>query len=162
MNLYELSEEYVEAFNTLTSMDELDGQTIDDTLEGLVGDLHYKMLNVAKYQQSLVAEAVAIKDAVSNMQARQKTLNNKADSMKRYLSEMMQKTGELKVSDQYVALSFRKSESILIEDDKKIDIDFMTVKTTRTVNKVEIKRALKSGKEVAGAALLVKQNLQIK
>jgi len=57
-------------------------------------------------------------------------------------------------------LSFRKSESI--ECDEFVDSNYCTVKTSIAPDKMAIKQAIKEGKEVVGARLIIKNNLQIK
>lgn len=160
-SLYEMSEEYITAFNELLSYDDLDDKAIEDTLDALEGALHDKMLSVAKYQQGLEASALNIKNAVKKMQDRQKSLENQAERLKAYLSDLMLKTGETKVSDAFVALSFRKSESVEVSSDA-LDDEWMVEKITQSPNKVAIKKALKNGTTIKGAKLIVNQNLQIK
>jgi len=160
MNLYTLGQEYREAFFTLAEMD-IDEQTIADTLEGLEGELKDKVLAVAKYQQGLVAESKAIKDAVKGMLVRAKALDNKADSFKRYISEAMTATGELKANDEYISLSFRKSVVVEVDADV-IDNRWMVEKVSISPDKLAIKKALQDGEEVDGAVLQINHNLQIK
>ena len=160
--LYTMSKTYIEAFNTLTSMEDMDDQTVTDTLDGLEGELQEKMLNVAKYQQGLEAEAVAIKNAIGNMQARMKSKQNQAMRLKAYLSDLMLKTGETKVSDPFVALSFRKSVSVVVDDQEALPTDCITQKVTYTPNKTAIKKAIQAGEQVTGAHLSENRNLQIK
>ena len=161
MNLFTLSREYTEAFFTLAEMDDMDEQAISDTLEGLEGELKDKVINVAKYQQGLVAESKAIKDAVKGMLVRAKALDSKANSFKRYISEAMTATGELKANDEYISLSFRKSVVVEVDADA-IDHQWMVEKVSIAPDKLAIKKALQSGTEIVGATLKVNSNLQIK
>ena len=59
-------------------------------------------------------------------------------------------------------LSFRKSEAIEILDEDEIAVEFIKVKETKTVDKTKLKAAIKEGRPVAGAKLVINQNLQIK
>jgi hypothetical protein len=69
--LYELGNEYVEALDYVTDPEnEVDEQTMLDTLEGLGGELEAKAVNVIKYQQNLTATVEAIKEAEQKMAAR--------------------------------------------------------------------------------------------
>lgn len=59
-------------------------------------------------------------------------------------------------------LSYRKSEAVVFTDEEAIPAEFKKEKLTISVDKTEIKKALKSGTEVPGAMIEVRQNLQIK
>lgn len=59
-------------------------------------------------------------------------------------------------------LSYRKSEAVVLTDEAVIPAEFKKEKLTISVDKTEIKKALKAGTEVPGAVIEVRQNLQIK
>lgn len=59
-------------------------------------------------------------------------------------------------------LSYRKSEAVILTDEEAIPAEFKKEKITVSVDKTEIKKALKAWLEVAGASLETRQNLQIK
>lgn len=59
-------------------------------------------------------------------------------------------------------LSYRKSEAVIFTDEEAIPAEFKKEKTTISVDKTEIKKAIKAGTEVPGAMIEVRQNLQIK
>jgi hypothetical protein len=59
-------------------------------------------------------------------------------------------------------LSYRKSESVSILDEASIPEEYWKEKVTKTIDKVSIKDAIKSGKDVAGASIQENMNLQIK
>jgi len=58
-------------------------------------------------------------------------------------------------------LSFRKSESVKIDNEELIPNIYVREELVSTVNKKELKQALKNG-EVPGCHIETKQNLQIK
>ncbi len=62
----------------------------------------------------------------------------------------------------YADISFRASEQTVIDNADAVPEEYMTVKTTYTPNKTAIKEAIKAGKEVPGAHLEQKKNIQIK
>jgi hypothetical protein len=59
-------------------------------------------------------------------------------------------------------ISFRKSESVEIDDESAISFAYLKEKITYTIDKTAIKEAIKKGEVVAGARLQVNQNIQIK
>ena len=61
-----------------------------------------------------------------------------------------------------VSIGFRKSETVIIEDEGQLSDQYVTVETKRSPDKKAIKTALKSGIAVRGARLQENQNIQIK
>ena len=59
-------------------------------------------------------------------------------------------------------LSYRKSEAVVFTDEAVIPAEYKKEKLTVSIDKTEIKKALKAGTEVPGAVIEVRQNLQIK
>lgn len=59
-------------------------------------------------------------------------------------------------------LSYRKSEAVVFTDEEAIPAEYKKEKLAVSVDKTEIKKALKSGAEVPGVMIEVRQNLQIK
>lgn len=59
-------------------------------------------------------------------------------------------------------LSYRKSEAVIFTDEEAIPAEFKKEKTTISVDKTEIKKAIKAWTEVPGAMIETRQNLQIK
>ena len=59
-------------------------------------------------------------------------------------------------------LSYRKSEAVVFTDEEAIPTEFKKEKTTISVDKTEIKKAIKAWTKVPGAMIETRQNLQIK
>lgn len=59
-------------------------------------------------------------------------------------------------------LSYRKSEAVIFTDEEAIPSEFKKEKTTISIDKTEIKKAIKAWTEVPGAVIETRQNLQIK
>lgn len=118
-----------------------------------------KIENIGLYIKNLEAEKEAVKHEKDNFADREKRLGKKIESLKGYLGYALQ--GQ-KFSTPKVAVSFRKSESVLIKNESLIPDEYCELTTTRKPNKKTIKDALKEGKELMGVELLEKQNIQIK
>lgn len=118
-----------------------------------------KIENIGLYYKNLVAEAEMVKAEAKNMADRQKRLERKAESLKNYLAYALQ--GE-KFSTPRMAVSYRKSESVNISDESLLDDKYCNVSVVKKPDKKVIKDALKSGKEVKGAELIVKNNISVK
>lgn len=143
---YEIDEETGEILNA----EELDALELarDEKIEG-----------VGLWIKNLQAEAEAVKKEKDAMADRQRRLEKKAESLKNYLAWALQ--GE-KFSTPRIAMSWRKSESVLIPDEAQLDDRFVNIQMIKKPDKKLIKDTLKAGLEVPGAELVTKQNLQIK
>ena len=141
-------------------IDEDTGEILNyDKLDNLQMERDQKIEGVALWYKNLVAEAEMIKAEKNAMAERQKRLENKAESLKKYLAYALQ--GE-KFSTPRLAVSYRKSESVEIGQDFVYDKKWCEVSTTYKPDKKKIKDAIKSGKEVAGAKIVEKQNISVK
>ena len=58
-------------------------------------------------------------------------------------------------------LSSRKSQAVVIDDEETLDPEWLAVTTTTKPDKVAIKEALKAGRLIAGAQLLVRRSWRI-
>lgn len=156
MNLYEIEEAIMSCVDTET------GEIIDEEqLDKLSMERDEKIENIALWIKNLNAEAAAYKAEKQAFDARQKAAENKAASLKKYLSGHL--AGNAYQSAK-VAISFRRSESVQINDINAIaEFDTRYVKYAEpTADKTAIKKALKEGIMIPGAALVESQNIQIK
>lgn len=115
-SLYILAGEYLALANKLNDS-ELDEQTILDTLEGASGEIEVKAKNVAMFIRNLEASAEQIKLAEKQMADRRKSIENKAEYIKRYLFNNMKRCGLSKIECEYFALTIKKNPPKLIIDD---------------------------------------------
>lgn len=153
MTLYELTEEYREALQSLTEMD-LDEQTVSDTLEGLQGAIEVKAQNVAMFIRNLEVGAEAIKEAESRMAARRKAIENRVQRIKQYLLMNMRACGISKIESPYLSVSIRKNPvSVVIDNSDAIPPEYMRQPEPPppSPDKKAIAEAIKSGKEIPGA-----------
>ena len=161
--LYLLAAEYQQAARQLADLD-LDAQTIADTLESIGGELEHKAQNVALMVRSFESDAAAITQWAKDATARASAVQARADSLREYLSRSMQACGIEKITGPGVALSFRTSHAVVIDEPDLIPAEFMRQPAPPPPfsHKAEISAALKAGFAVPGAHLETRKNLQIK
>ena len=162
-SLYAIAEEYRSACAVLSNLD-LDAQTVADTLEGISGDLEAKAQNVAHVIRAIDADAVAVKQWAKDAAERAKALEARSEALRDYLSRSMQACNITKITGPGVALSFRASHSVVIDEPALIPAQFMrqTPPPPPSPDKDAIKAAFKLGAEVPGARIETRTNLQIK
>lgn len=161
--LFLLADEYRAAAAQLADMD-LDPQTVADTLEGLGGELEAKAQNVALMARALEAEAEAIKAWAKQAADRAKALENRAENLREYLTRALKACGIKKVSGPGVAISFRESSAVVIDEPGLIPPQYMRQPEPPPpqIDKKAIGDALKAGAEVPGAHIETRQNIQIR
>ena len=152
MNLYEINAEIMKC------IDEETGEILD---EAYLNDLQIaeeeKIENIALWIKNLKAEAEALKKEKQSFDERKKRAESKAESLQKYLSNYL--SGK-KFNTSKVAISWRQSESVVIDDPSKVPQDFIEYEPK--INKADIKDVIKSGVKVEGCHLEEKNNIQIK
>ena len=137
-----------------------DGEVLNiDELDELQLAREQKIEGISLWIKNLEAEKEAVKHEKENFTDREKRLGKKIDSLKGYLTYALD--GQ-KFSTPKVAVSFRKSESVLVKDEYLIPDEYCDFTVMRKPNKKNIKDALKNGKELMGVELVEKSNVQIK
>ena len=153
MNLFEIDAKILECVDIET------GEIFDeDKFEELELTRDAKIENICLWIKNLAAEAAALKTEKDAFAERQKRAENKMESLKKYISAYLDGT---KFESTKVKVSFRKSEYLDISEDAVIPEEFLKYKEPE-VDKTGLKKALKSGTQFAGVALLERQNIQIK
>lgn len=153
MKLYEINEQIMACIDNET------GEIIDiDKLNELQIAKDEKIENLALWYKDLIAEANALKEEKEAFAEREKAAKNKAESIKNYLSYVL--NGE-NFKTTKCELSFRKSEKTVIDDIYSIPEKFLKYAEPKA-DLTEIKKAIKKGEEIKGAHLEEAQNIQIK
>lgn len=163
-SLYILTGEYLAIANKLSDS-EFPPEVIADTLEGLGGDLEEKCVNVALFVRNLEASAEAIKVARQQMDERRKAIESKADAVRKYLKDNMQRCGISKIESPYFALTLKKNPpAVIIDDAEAIPSDYMVTPPAPppAPDKKLIAQALKDGYTVPGCHIEQAERLEIK
>lgn len=180
MNILETIKDLAEARELLTqlqadpqSLCEEYGVDIDDMniieseLEGRINAIEsndikwfceYKLAiyNNSKMRSEWIKKEI---ERLSNLVEYEEKQQEKA---KNSINWILLSTNTDKLETEFNNLSFRKSEAVSIIDEASIPAEYWNIKEVKTIDKVWIKEAIKSGKEVAGASIETRQNLQIK
>lgn len=170
-SLYQISKTYQELFDEFDDKD-LDEETMQayfDTLEGIEAEFNDKAGNVAIFIKNLLAEAENLKKEKQALEKRQKAKENKADKLKKYLLENMNKLGVKKIETIQAVISTRKNaESVQIADEQKFinwaeenNIDLLTFAKPK-ISKSAVKDAINAGAEIPYCQLARTQSVTIK
>lgn len=166
MRLYELAAELNE-FMARVDEGDIPEEAIADTLESITMDITDKADNVACLLKSLDAEIAAINAEAKRLTERAEAKKKTFDRVKEYLAENLQRAGLDKLETARNKISFRKSESVEIDEAAflgwaDVHRDDLLTYTAPRANKTAIKKALKDGEEIPGAQIVVKSNIQVR
>ena len=162
-SLYEIDWRLWDVIQRGYSLDDETGEFWDDSaFEALEMDRRAKLEGCALFIKNMESDALAIKEEEKHLAERRRVMENRAERMRAYVANSMLTFGDKNFETARVALSFRKSETIQIVDEALLPAEFVQVVETVKADKTALKKALKAGQDVPGAALEVRHNLQIK
>ena len=162
--LYELAAQYRNDLETLSNL-ELSDEAVQDTLEGMSGDLETKAHNLAAFVRNLETTAEAIKEAEITMAKRRKVIEARIDRLKTYTLNAMIDNKIEKITSAYFVLSVAKNPpSVDVYDPAQIPVEFMRQPEPPppVPDKKAILAQLKDGAEIAGCRLTQGLRLNIK
>ena len=141
---------------------EIDQEKVNKLLDELNEGIDEKIENIGCYIKDLEADIDAFKKEEESLAERRKAKERKLDSLKVFLTDAMIRNNKTKFETAKVRLGFRKSESIEVDENVKLDDKYYITKVTQSVDKKFLKEELKSGVVIDGVKLIEKQNLQVK
>ena len=137
-----------------------DGEIINiELFDALQIERGLKIENVACWYKNLLADAESISIEGKILKERETRIRSKADSLKMYLTNVL--LGE-KFNSPRAAINWRRSDETVINDEDTVPMEFKNAKITYTPDKTRIKAAILAGQAVPGAAVVPKNNIQIK
>lgn len=150
----------------LACVDMETGEVIDAAqLDALQMERTAKLENVALWIKNLESDVAAYKAEMESFAARRKAAERKIEGLKNYLASAL--AGE-KFSTTKCAVSFRKSQAVEIEDEDEFRVwavcnaPSLLVTQNPKISLSEVKAYLKDGVQLPGAALVERQNINIK
>ena len=156
MNLYEITELQKELER------EEDAEIKQDLQELIATELKNKSNNITYVIKNLEAHNTAIDAEIERLQQLKNRNSGNIDKIKSNIIWFMQENKVDSIKSDLATYSIRKSESTDIENMDLIPTEFITIKQTITPDKTAIKKAIKEGRKVTGAKVVVNYNLQIK
>ena len=159
MTLYEIDKALMDAFDAAVDAETgeiVDEEAYDDFMQ-LDMEKDKKIENVGLWIKDLKAEAEAIRAEELLLSGRRRAKENKLEQLKSWLSYALD--GE-KFETAKLRISYRKSQSVEADLDKLPD-KYLRFRDPEP-DKKKLDADLKAGKEIPGAVLIEKQNLQIR
>lgn len=158
--LYELTGQYNKLWDMVN--DEADMEALQDTLEGLEGEITDKAESIAKLMKSIEADEQGIKGEEERLYARRKALENRRASIKEYLQQQLIGAGIDKVKGTMFTVSIQNNPpSVNIVDENLINPKYYNIPSP-VLDKKAILAELKNGIEVSGAELQQTKGVRIR
>ncbi|MFD1398683.1 siphovirus Gp157 family protein [Lacticaseibacillus suilingensis] len=158
--LYDLTDKLT-SLQRLAEDDTVDPALIADTMDSIEGDFEDKAVGYVKVYKSIEADVDEINAEIKRLQERKASFKNNANTIKQRLVQAMVETGNERIKTPLFTIYTRRTVSVQApEDPNKLPPEF--IKTTLSVNKADLKKALQSGREVPNARLVENVSLGVK
>ena len=163
MTLFEINESLQQMMENSIDMETGEVLVSDEDIEKLQLERDEKIENIVLYIKNQDAFAKAIREEEKILAARRKTVENRAERLRKYLTNCL---GGEKFTTTKCSVSFRKSQTLETDDDflewaKAFGDEYLKVKEPE-INKTELTKALKLGEQIPHARLEEHLNIQIK
>ena len=168
MNMFELKAEindaleaYMQGIDTYVDTETGEILPLKDYIDDLNEQKDEKITNVALFilnRKAMLDSLEKQKKVFMDKIAREK---KKIEDASEWLREA---TDEKKFEDEdgRFTISYRKTESIQIDDGADLPEEYVTTKIETKPDKVALKKAIKDGQEIAGVSLVSKMSMSVK
>jgi len=141
-SLYDLTQEYIstkQSLNDLFDNDEIDAETLKDTIESLLGEPEAKISNIGRYVASELNDIKGLDIVIKNAQERKKRALKAIDYLKSHTVELMSHLDINKVVADDIVVSTRKSSRVVIDDEDRAIQEYGTEVITYKYSKSDVK-----------------------
>lgn len=156
MNLYELDKQIEEI---IANADPETGEIDMDALDRVKMERENFLEQIALSIKNDEAEEEMYDREEKNVHEKKIRARNRKERTKAYLKQILD--GE-KIKTARVTVSYRKSESVEVDDVFNLPDIYVRRKTVEEADKVKLKEALKSGEKIDGARLVENMNMSVR
>lgn len=158
MTLYEMTAA-ARALYELFAAEEIDEQTVEDTLESL--GVEGKLEDCCKVIRQFEAEAQMFKDEAAKLTTKKDRAEMSIARLKAAIKQFLIISGKDKEKCGLFEVGLRKSQAVNITDEKLIPAEYKIAQPDK-VDKAGIRAVLLEGGRLPGAELQTNQSVQIK
>lgn len=170
LNLYGLKDEFLKFYEEFTnSIDSDTGEVDIDVAERFAevqASFEEKATRTANLYMALNDDVNRLDDLITKLTAERERMKKQREQIKTYLSGACLSAGVTKIQGDYANISFRKSSSVVVDNEDNLPDDLFKVKVERkpdlTAIRAAIEKAQANGEVFVGAHIEEKQNIQIK
>lgn len=158
MNVFELNN----AIKTVQEKD-LDPETLKDTLESLELPRNEKLDNIATWIEENNMKIQWLKEKKRQLSDVELSIKNQTERLQEFLTQAIDDSDQKEIQTKNHILKPRNyKDSVIVEEIKKLPIDYVIRTESIRPDKKKIYEDLKSGKKVLGAHLKVNRKTVIK
>jgi len=162
LNIYQIEKEYLEFANQLIESGGECTPELELQLTINQEQLEQKARGYGFVVKQMESDVSIIDAEIKRLGELKKARLKTIERLETTVSQAMQLYQINRLETPTLKISFRKSESVEIDDESAISFAYLKEKITYTIDKAMIKEAIKKGEVVAGARLQINQNIQIK
>jgi hypothetical protein len=159
--LYQINNDY---YDLISQIESLEGELtleLESALEINKNELEVKSIAYVEVIKQRESFNTRIDDEIKRLQALKKQNDNLILRLKNNLLNAVNLFGNFEAG--FLKFSTRKSKQVVINCDiDDLPKDYTKITIQREPNKIEIKRAIEQGQEIAGCRIVENINLQIK
>ena len=162
MTIFKIQAEYQQIVNELIENGGELTPELELAMQITKDNFHSKSENYGYCIREINYNKEIIEREIERLQKLNKSCNKTIDRLKDNI-EMAMNTFEVdKIETPLIKISFRKSESVEVEDVNNLPNEFKVIKLSETADKLKIKDAIKSGILIEGCSIKTNRNLNIK
>jgi len=162
LNIYQIEKEYLELANQLIESGGECSPELELQLTINQEQLEQKARGYGFVVKQMESDVSIIDAEIKRLGELKKARLKTIERLETTVANAMQLYQINRLETPTLKISFRKSESVEIDDESAISFAYLKEKITYTIDKTAIKEAIKKGEVVAGARLQINQNIQIK
>lgn len=164
--LYELAEEYRLLSEQLENMEDIDQQTVIDTLEGSTQlmDIEEKTAAIIRMVKNWESEIPAYDEEIKRLTETKKAIDNRVKSVKTYLKGCLEAAGlkEVKIGVFNARLQNNSRGSVIVDNPKLVPAKYIDIIPQQQItNNDRLYQDLKIGLKVPGVRYEVGKHLRI-
>jgi hypothetical protein len=162
MNIFKIQSEYQQLVNQLIENGGELTPELELALQINKDNFHSKSENYGYITKQFDGEMDIIDNEIKRLQQAKKTREKAIERLKDTIELAMLTFDIDKIETPLIKISFRKSESVEVENVNELPNEFKVIKLTESADKLKIKDALKSGMFIEGCSIKTNRNLQIR
>lgn len=158
MKIYELTRNY-QNLEVLLDNESVDNAVLKEEMDKIVDTIGVKFTNIQRIITNYKAIAEKQKEEEDRIRKKRQANEKKIEVLREYMLTNLEKLENKKLKTDSYTFSTKKVESVVV------DLDLLTeeyYKITKTADKTKIKQDIKSGKEVNGAKIHIKNCLNVR
>lgn len=158
MKLYELINDYQEIIENNEMLEEQRKELCSLIEE----ELKAKENSLLFVNRNFKSDIEAIDGEIKRLQEMKKAKVNAHERFKTYVSETLKLLGMEKVKNTFGTIYLKKTETVLVDEDKIQALPVQFLKIKYEANKTELKKALKEGVAIEGVELVEGESIVFK